>query len=47
MIGSLLLGTIAFVAFIALERRVESPIMPLTLFRSRVFSGVNRETAKT
>ncbi|HXA17270.1 MAG TPA: DHA2 family efflux MFS transporter permease subunit [Thermoanaerobaculia bacterium] len=41
VIGSLLLGTIAFVAFVALERRIESPIMPLTLFRSRVFSGAN------
>ena len=41
VIGSLLLGTIAFVAFIALERRVENPIMPLTLFRSRAFSGAN------
>lgn len=41
VIGSLLLGSIAFVSFIALERRVESPIMPLTLFRSRVFSGAN------
>src|SRR5882757_6836816 len=41
VIGSLLLGSIAFVAFVAVERRVESPIMPLTLFRSRVFSGAN------
>jgi len=41
VIGSLLLGTIAFIAFIALERRVENPIMPLMLFRSRAFSGAN------
>jgi EmrB/QacA subfamily drug resistance transporter len=41
VIGSLLLGTIAFVAFIALERRIENPIMPLTLFRSRAFTGAN------
>ena len=41
VIGSLLLGTIAFVAFIALERRIENPIMPLALFRSRAFTGAN------
>jgi len=41
VIGSLVLGTIALVAFIALERRVENPIMPLTLFRSRAFTGAN------
>lgn len=41
VIGSLVLGSIAFVAFVALERRIENPIMPLTLFRSRVFSGAN------
>jgi EmrB/QacA subfamily drug resistance transporter len=41
VIGSLLLGTIAFVAFIILERRIENPIMPLTLFRSRAFTGAN------
>src|SRR5258708_3162824 len=41
VIGSLLLGSIAFVAFIAIERRIEDPIMPLTLFRSRAFSGAN------
>jgi predicted MFS family arabinose efflux permease len=41
VIGSLLFGTIAFVAFIVLERRIDDPIMPLTLFRSRAFSGAN------
>src|SRR4051812_14063576 len=41
VIGSLLLGTIAFIAFIAVERRIDDPIMPLTLFRSRAFSGAN------
>jgi EmrB/QacA subfamily drug resistance transporter len=41
VIGPLLFGTIAFVAFIVLERRIDDPIMPLTLFRSRAFSGAN------
>jgi EmrB/QacA subfamily drug resistance transporter len=41
VIGSLLLGTIAFVAFIAVEQRIDDPIMPLTLFRSRAFTGAN------
>jgi len=41
VVGSLLLGTIAFIAFIAIERRIDDPIMPLTLFRSRAFSGAN------
>jgi len=41
VVGSLLLGTIAFIAFIAIERRTDDPIMPLTLFRSRAFSGAN------
>jgi EmrB/QacA subfamily drug resistance transporter len=34
-------STIAFVAFIILERRIEDPIVPLTLFRSRSFTAAN------
>src|SRR5215208_215354 len=38
---SLALGAAALVAFVLLERRVQEPMMPLTLFRSRNFSGAN------
>jgi EmrB/QacA subfamily drug resistance transporter len=37
----LLLGAFALVAFIAQERRTREPMLPLTLFRSRNFSGAN------
>jgi EmrB/QacA subfamily drug resistance transporter len=38
---SLVLGTGALVAFVAWERRTEEPMMPLSMFRSRNFSGAN------
>jgi EmrB/QacA subfamily drug resistance transporter len=38
---SLVLGALALVAFVVVERRVHEPMMPLTLFRSRNFSGAN------
>ena len=38
---SLVLGALALVAFVARERRTQEPMMPLTLFRSRNFSGAN------
>src|SRR5215208_5546469 len=38
---SLALGAGALVAFVLVERRVQEPMMPLTLFRSRNFSGAN------
>jgi EmrB/QacA subfamily drug resistance transporter len=38
---SLLLGALALVAFVARERRTQDPMLPLTLFRSRNFSGAN------
>jgi EmrB/QacA subfamily drug resistance transporter len=41
VIGALSLGVLLFVAFVLAERRSRSPMMPLELFRSRVFSGVN------
>jgi EmrB/QacA subfamily drug resistance transporter len=34
-------GVILLVFFVAVESRVRAPMMPLALFRSRVFSGVN------
>ena len=41
VISSLAIGTVAMVAFIIAETRVASPMMPLSLFRSRVFAGAN------
>src|SRR5215208_1471562 len=38
---SLLLGALALVSFVARERRTQDPMLPLTLFRSRNFSGAN------
>jgi EmrB/QacA subfamily drug resistance transporter len=34
-------GIVALAAFVAVEARVPTPMMPLGLFRSRVFSGAN------
>ena len=39
--GSLLLGLVLLVAFIIIESRVKGPMIPLSLFRNRTFSGVN------
>ena len=39
--GSLLSGFVLLAAFVALEIRVPSPMVPLTLFRSRSFLGAN------
>src|ERR671921_133253 len=41
VILSLLLGVFALVAFVVRERRTREPMLPLTLFRSRNFSGAN------
>jgi EmrB/QacA subfamily drug resistance transporter len=38
---SLALGALALLAFVFLERRSDEPMMPLSLFRSRNFSGAN------
>jgi EmrB/QacA subfamily drug resistance transporter len=38
---SFLLGVIALIAFILVERTSRSPMVPLGLFRSRTFSGAN------
>jgi EmrB/QacA subfamily drug resistance transporter len=39
--GSLAAAAVALVAFIVVERRVRSPMLPLELFRSRTFTGAN------
>jgi EmrB/QacA subfamily drug resistance transporter len=41
VIVSLLLGALALIGFVARERRTQDPMLPLTLFRSRNFSGAN------
>jgi hypothetical protein len=41
VILSLIVGVVAFAAFIMVETRVRSPMMPLWLFRSRDFTGAN------
>ncbi len=38
---ALALGLLALVAFVVVERRSHEPMMPLSLFRSRNFSGAN------
>ena len=38
---SLAIGGVALVAFLVLEARSQSPMLPLSLFRSRTFSGAN------
>jgi EmrB/QacA subfamily drug resistance transporter len=42
--GSLLVGAVMLTAFIAVEARGAVPMMPLGLFRSRAFSGINLQT---
>lgn len=39
-----LLGVVALVAFLLVERRTRAPMLPLTIFRSRQFSGANAVT---
>ncbi len=41
VLASLVVGVVGLLAFVAVERRVASPMMPLSLFRSSTFSGVN------
>jgi len=41
VIGSLVVGSISLVAFVWLEARIPSPMVPLALFASRTFSGAN------
>src|SRR5207249_3436853 len=35
------IALVAFIAFIVVERRTKDPIVPLSLFRSRTFTGAN------
>jgi len=39
--GSLILGLVCLIAFVIIERRVDAPMLPLGLFKSRSFSGAN------
>ncbi len=41
VVGSLLLGVAALAGFLGVEARSASPMMPLSLFRSRNFAGAN------
>ncbi|MEE9299702.1 MAG: MFS transporter [Alphaproteobacteria bacterium] len=43
-IGGFALGGFLLVGFIVVERRSPAPMLPLTLFRSRMFSGANLVT---
>lgn len=44
VLGSLVFGVAALVAFVAIERRSPNPMTPLGLFKSMTFSGVNALT---
>jgi len=41
VLGSILLGVVLLMGFVAAERRGSTPMMPLNVFRSLTFSGVN------
>lgn len=41
VIASLILGALALIAFVIVEAKEESPMMPMGLFRSVTFSGAN------
>ncbi|MCA1826511.1 MAG: MFS transporter [Myxococcales bacterium] len=43
-VGLGLLGLVAFVGFVIVERRSAAPMLPMTLFRSPQFSGANAVT---
>ncbi len=44
VLSALVGGVVALVAFLVVEARSRAPMMPLTLFRSRTFSGANLVT---
>lgn len=44
VLGALLLGVVAAVAFVIVELRVRAPIVPLDIFKSRQFSATNGVT---
>jgi EmrB/QacA subfamily drug resistance transporter len=41
IVGALVLGTLGLAAFLAVEAHSSAPMLPLSLFRSRTFSGAN------
>jgi len=41
IIGSFVVAAVAFVGFVALERRQRAPMLPLELFRNRTYTGSN------
>lgn len=41
VLGSLIVGSILLIVFVIIERKVEEPMVPLNLFNSSTFSGVN------
>ena len=44
VLGALAIGVLGLVGFVLVEARGEAPMMPLGLFRSRLFSGANLVT---
>lgn len=44
VIGSLIIGVLALVGFVAVEARSDHPMVPLGLFRNRTFAGTNLMT---
>jgi EmrB/QacA subfamily drug resistance transporter len=44
VLGAALLGVLALVAFVVVERRSSHPMLPLDIFRSRQFTGANLTT---
>jgi EmrB/QacA subfamily drug resistance transporter len=45
--AALIIGVISLIAFIVIEKRSSHPMMPLNLFKSKTFSGVNTLTLFT
>ena len=41
MLGAIMVGVVALIVFVLVEQRSHEPMMPLSLFRSRNFSGAN------
>jgi len=41
VLGALTLGTLSLLLFVLVERRAANPMLPLTLFRSRIFTLAN------
>ncbi len=41
VLGAIVVGAVALALFLIVEARTRSPMMPLSLFRSRTFSGAN------